>query len=291
MMLLSALGVVAAAAHLDTLSGAVANPGTCVIAHCGVQLAECFADSVCRSWQLCILGCGTSNTSLPCQIRCADLHKPTDSTSAIIDKFSECVFPEHHCVPPSQGQCKPPANVASLPAFLVESFAPEANTTWYITRGDNPMFDCFDCQVHHFTIDPADPAGKILHGALAYSVRKDLHCSPPDCDYLQREVFQSWSVDLSNTAHLINHNNTLAELHYADDWYVLASKPGSYILVYYCGCNDASCGYGGAVLYTRKPRYDLPAEDVAVLKSAIKAAGVEFTLDTMCTPSYVACKS
>ena len=41
-----------------------------------------------------------------------------------------------------------------------------------------------------------------------------------------------------------------------DDWYVLASRPNVYTLIYYCGCNDACCGYAGAVLYTRSPRFE-----------------------------------
>jgi len=45
-------------------------------------------------------------------------------------------------------------------------------------------------------------------------------------------------------------------MHYMDDWYVLASRPNVYALIYYCGCNDACCGYAGAVLYTRSPRFE-----------------------------------
>ena len=52
-----------------------------------------------------------------------------------------------------------------------------------------------------------------------------------------------------NPAILWNHGNEY--LHYEDDWYVLASKPNEYVLVYYKGGNDAWKGYGGATVYTR----------------------------------------
>jgi violaxanthin de-epoxidase len=48
---------------------------------------------------------------------------------------------------------------------------------------------------------------------------------------------------------LWNHDNEY--LHYNDDWYILASKPDEYLLIYYKGNNDAWKGYGGATVYTR----------------------------------------
>jgi len=78
-------------------------------------------------------------------------------------------------------------------------------------------------------------------------------------------------------------------MHYADDWYVLSSKQNTYVLVYYCGCNDAACGYGGAVLYTRDPKGWLSKEDKATITKAVADADVDFTFDSMCTPSNLAC--
>ena len=46
-----------------------------------------------------------------------------------------------------------------------------------------------------------------------------------------------------------NHDNDY--LNYQDDWYILASKPNEYVLIYYKGNNDAWQGYGGATVYTR----------------------------------------
>ncbi len=54
----------------------------------------------------------------------------------------------------------------------------------------------------------------------------------------------------ANPAVLWNHDNDY--LHYSDDWYILASKPDEYLLIYYKGNNDAWKGYGGATVYTRR---------------------------------------
>ena len=71
-----------------------------------------------------------------------------------------------------------------------------------------------------------------------------------------------------------------------DDWYVLAFRENVYALVYYCGCNDACCGYEGAVLYSRTPRFeDLSAKDVEAVAVAVAAAqvpGLQF--DALCAP-------
>lgn len=61
-------------------------------------------------------------------------------------------------------------------------------------------------------------------------------------------------------------------MHYMDDWYVLAARVNVYTLIYYCGCNDACCGYAGAVLYTRSPHFeDLSAQDCVFLGSVLAA--------------------
>lgn len=293
------------AAAFAALPGVLAlgeNPGVCVATKCTVPLAECEINTVCRTWEGCVTGC-TGVDPLPCQIRCADLYHPTDATAAAIDKFSECAISTNHCVAQtgSASDCKPPANAGSLPAFDQATLASVAggNSTWFVTRGHNPLFDCFDCQVHTFSMVPqppppaGDPAAKTLFGDLAYLVKKDLGCNSTaaaPCPYLPRLVHQGWRADAGSSAHLINSNNSLAEMHYSDDWYVLASRDDTYVLVYYCGCNDANCGYGGAVLYTRDPDARALADgDKAALAAALVAADVGFTFDSMCTPNNIAC--
>lgn len=250
--------------------------------HCAWPMAQCLTDSVCRTWNLCVARCKADD--LACQMRCADLYKPTDATSDKINKVSECLISQYQCVPQVNETCKVPDNAASLQkSFQTKDMA----GNWYITKGLNSLFDCFDCQVHSFT--PVDSNRLTLD--LKYAVKKDLECKAPGCEYFQRGVRQRFLQDATNQGHLINHGNSIEELHYADDWYVLASKADTYALIYYCGCNDARCGYGGAVLYTRSPDYQsLSSDDKAAILAATEAANVPgFTFEKLCTPSAAAC--
>lgn len=79
--------------NLFDLSG---NPGVCVVTKCGIELAACLVDSVCRSWVMCTPRCAAGD--LACQVRCGDLYHPTDSTGAKIDAFSKCTIADNHCV-------------------------------------------------------------------------------------------------------------------------------------------------------------------------------------------------
>ena len=63
------------------------GPMACVLGHCGKELIACEADQICKTWSNCNQGCGLDVSALECQIRCGDLYKPTDETSAKIVSF------------------------------------------------------------------------------------------------------------------------------------------------------------------------------------------------------------
>lgn len=69
-----------------------------------------------------------------------------------------------------------------------------------------------------------------------------------DSSHLNRSDLIAQKLNVS-PAYLRNDNNEY--LHYTDDWYILASKPDQYVVIYYKGNNDAWKGYGGATVYTR----------------------------------------
>ena len=106
---------------------------------------------------------------IACQIRCGDLYKPTNSSGAKIDEFSECVISEHHCVKQTKTNCPKPAMSVLDSKFNLKT---DLTGVWYITRGLNSLFDCFDCQVHNFSYNPeVEPYTKPLHGDLKYNVK------------------------------------------------------------------------------------------------------------------------
>ncbi len=72
-------------------------------------------------------------------------------------------------------------------------------------------------------------------GTIGMLVPRVLTSAPP----MLGMHLQSFKQDPNNVAMLYNHGNEY--LHYQDDWYILASKPNEYIMIYYRGTNDAWC--------------------------------------------------
>jgi violaxanthin de-epoxidase len=146
------------------------------------------------------------------------------------------------------------------------------NGRWYITAGQNKLFDIFPCQVHFFTeTEPGKFAGKL-----------NWRIEEPDGEFFTRDAVQEFVQDPTNPAHLINHDNDY--LHYQDDWYILDyaaddNKEGTppFAFVYYRGENDAWVGYGGAVVYTREAK--LPDVLLPRLREAAKKVNFDFDRD------------
>jgi len=134
--------------------------------HCAAPLLSCELNAQCRAWSLCNVGCALHREpaqALACQIRCQDLYKPTDAGAqgfAEITAFSECAISDYHCVPQTRMTCSQPSQVAD--SFRLEEFVGK----WYITRGLNPLFDCFDCQVKLLLV-----LSSSLHAELASYVQ------------------------------------------------------------------------------------------------------------------------
>lgn len=147
---------------------------------------------------------------------------------------------------------------------------------WYIAAGLNPAFDCFDCQFHKFT----SPAPGKLKGDLQWRIKDPL----AGTQFVTRATVQEFIQDEKEPGILYNHDNEF--LHYEDDWYMLAHKPGVYWMVYYRGNNDAWDGYGGAVVYTKEKTLD--PKYYGELDEALKKIGKrwsDFSInDNTCKP-------
>ena len=246
--------------------------GTCLLANCQAALAGCLADGKCAANLVCLNACTGRPDETACQIRCGDNY-----ADAAIDAFNKCAVSDKKCVPQrvDQGAFPTPPDCAQDAEFDLASFTGR----WFITAGLNPLFDTFDCQAHFF----AAPAPDRLVARINWRIPAGVGAGGAP-DFADRSTVQTFVADPANPAHLANHGNEY--LHYEDDWYVLASKPDSYVFVYYQGNNDAWRGYGGAVVYTRAAT--LPPELVPELTAAAEAAGLkwgDFALtDNTCGP-------
>lgn len=258
-------GITASAAENE------AEIGKCVLARCQAQLAGCLADVRCVENLVCIKKCAGKPNEAECQIDCGNLYD-----DASIQRFDTCAVSDQKCIPTK-------ADDGAYPyppeGSVVDNFdAGQFDGRWYITAGQNPIFDIFNCQEHFFT---ATGPGK-FYGKLNWRVQKE------DGRFLTRSAIQSFDQDPEKPGILYNHNNEY--LHYEDDWYILSWEPDTYILVYYRGRNDAWIGYGGFTLYTRADSVtpELEAKYRPTWEAAVKKVGYDWKdfvyTDNSCKP-------
>ncbi|KAL0302969.1 UNVERIFIED_CONTAM: Violaxanthin de-epoxidase, chloroplastic [Sesamum radiatum] len=242
----------------------------CLLKECRLELAKCIANPSCAANIACLQTCNNRPDETECQIKCGDLFE-----NSVVDEFNDCAVSRKKCVPRKSDLGEFPA---PDPAVLVQNFdINNFNGKWYITRGLNPTFDTFDCQLHEFHTE----SDKLV-GNISWRIKT------PDTSFFTRTTVQRFVQDPKYPGILYNHDNEF--LHYQDDWYILSSKvenqPDDYIFVYYRGRNDAWDGYGGAVVYTRSPV--LPESIVPQLEKAAKTVGRDFNkfirTDNTCGP-------
>jgi len=212
--------------------------GKCLLRKCQLPLARCVGDPVCAANLLCLQTCTGKPDEAQCQIKCGD-----EFSNSVTDAFTTCAVSEKKCVPQRQDDGSWPVPMESA---LVESFSPGKFTgEWYISAGLNPAFDCFDCQLHKFS----SPASNKLVGDLQWRITNPV----VETEFDTRFTTQKFVQDPKVPGILRNRGNEY--LHYQDDWYILAAREDAYFVVYYRGSNDAWDGYGGAVVYSRSPKF------------------------------------
>ena len=247
----------------------------CLFKKCPNQLAKCVLNPKCLANVICINTCNNSPDETGCQIKCGDIFE-----NDVVGEFNKCAVSDMTCVPQKQddGSYPVPSNEKLVQKFDTSLF----NGRWYITAGQNKLFDVFPCQVHFFT----ETAPGKFFGKLNWRIEE------PDGEFFTRDALQRFVQDPEQPAHLINHDNEY--LHYQDDWYIIDYEPDNnpsgtppFALVYYRGSNDAWIGYGGVVVYTRDAK--LPESLIPRLREDVKKINFDFDNDFVITDN--SCKA
>jgi violaxanthin de-epoxidase len=235
---------------------------TCLLQKCRLPLAKCIANPKCLLNVACINTCNGRSDEIECQIQCGDKFE-----NKVVGEFNKCAVSDMDCVKqkPDDGSYPVPK-----PAAVVESFDTNKffKGRWYITAGQNPLFDIFPCQVHFFE----------LTGKNSFVGKLNWRIEEPDGEYFTRDALQAFVQDPAQAGHMLNHDNEY--LHYQDDWWIIDyeydnndKKVPPFAFVYYRGSNDAWDGYGGVVVYTRVSK--LPDS----LKPRLRAAAAKVNMD------------
>ena len=271
-----ALGI-SMASMLSPIPAVAADSGaivSCLFSKCQLPLAKCITNPKCLANVVCINTCNGREDEIDCQIKCGDLFE-----NEVVGEFNKCVVSDMGCVPRKEDEGLYPV---PEPSKLVSKFDTKLwNGRWYITAGQNDLFDIFPCQVHFFT----ETSPGTFYGKLNWRVEE------PDGEFFTRDAIQQFVQDPNEPAHLINHDNEY--LHYKDDWYIVDfeyddNKDGvpPFAFVYYRGSNDAWDGYGGVVVYTRDAQ--LPESLIPRLREASKKVGFDFDKDFTITDNSCA---
>jgi len=263
-----ALGLTFTTLSAGPLPAMATDPGAivgCLFSKCQLPLAKCITNPKCLANVVCINTCNGRDDEIECQIKCGDLFE-----NKVVGEFNKCVVSDMGCVPqkPDEGLYPEPK-----PEALAQKFDTKLwNGKWYITSGQNELFDIFPCQVHFFT--ETEP-GK-FYGKLNWRIEE------PDGEFFTRDALQEFVQDPKQPGHLMNRDNEY--LHYKDDWYIIdyeyddnESGTPPFVLVYYRGSNDAWDGYGGAIVYTRDSK--LPDSLIPRLRESAKKIGYDFDKD------------
>merc|ERR1719491_97378 len=242
-----------------------AKIGYCLLNKCKAPLAKCITNPKCLANVICINTCNSAADEIGCQIKCGDTFE-----NDVVGEFNKCAVSDMDCVPtrPDDGSYPIPNPEVVVPKFDTKLW----NGKWYITAGQNDLFDIFPCQIHFFT----ETAPGKFFGKLNWRIDE------PDGEFFSRDAVQRFVQDPKQPGHLINHDNEY--LHYQDDWWIIDyadddNKEGvpPFAFVYYRGENDAWLGYGGVVVYTRDSK--LPPELIPRLKEAAKKVNFDWDKD------------
>jgi violaxanthin de-epoxidase len=235
---------------------------TCLLQKCRLPLAKCIANPKCLLNVACINTCNGRDDEIECQIQCGDKFE-----NSVVGEFNKCAVSDMDCVKqkPDDGSYPVPKPDMVVPAFDTNKFF---KGRWYITAGQNPLFDIFPCQVHFFE----------LTSKTSFVGKLNWRIEEPDGEYFTRDALQAFVQDPEQPGHMINHDNEY--LHYQDDWWIVDyeydnndKKVPPFAFVYYRGSNDAWDGYGGVVVYTRDSK--LPDS----LKPRLRAAAAKVNMD------------
>jgi len=238
---------------------------TCLFKKCQLPLAKCVLNPKCMANIICINTCNGREDEIGCQIKCGDIFE-----NDAVGQFNKCAVSDMSCVPKQEddGSYPVPDDSVLVPNFKTSLW----NGKWYITAGQNELFDIFPCQVHFFT----ETKPGTFFGKLNWQIEE------PDGELFNRDAVQQFVQDPKQPGHLVNHDNEY--LHYQDDWYIIDyeyddNKDGvpPFAFVYYRGSNDAWDGYGGVVVYTRASK--LPEELIPRLRKAAEKVRFDFDKD------------
>ena len=199
--------LVSSNAFLDSLFdgyGDKSNPDIfCIMEHCGSQSGACMSDRDCRINMQCMLKCGLTNNS--CMYECMNTYE-----DKIFDAMMKCLVDDHHCLtmqpPDPTFRCTPPKQV------IKNLTLSQIQGSWWIVRGLNRDYDCFDCQLSTY---------KPTAVAMNYTLEEKYDVVMLNGSVRHRLVVQQVEQKNPSNGGLLDYTNTMMGLTMYEKWQVL----------------------------------------------------------------------
>lgn len=232
---------------------------SCMAKNCSNEWTTCNNDKICKDALKCKLECETSSENCNCS---------HSGKIDVFDIFIKCINVKCSEFHSSKKMCNRPNKVAtSFDAGYIYG-------TWFIVRGKNPSYDCFDCQNitfyagHHnffFAVESYD--AKTINENNSYRT-------------VNYSVTQ-WNM---TTPGILRFSNYQEGRSTTLEWQVL-DFGDDFIFAYYCGIISGNEALEGSVVYSSSQL--LSTENTVKIEKIAKMTGLDFK--SYCKPSYESC--
>lgn len=253
------------------------NSGTCLLAHCAGEFAQCMANAQCRSASFCNAKCALQKDVDGCNLVCELTYGYKNGPYT---NMLQCMV-KNKCLPvsPMNGKCLATDNqtIANLTDMS------QVTGKWWIVRGLNcgqpgwpGAFDYLPCQRDEFVLENGT---WIDH--IAYCGGKNNSCTTPIVNTQARAEMTTPGV----MTHWYQDAPLLPQIEY---WRVISFPHPDWMLYVYCGSTPAGPYAGGSVVTRKKVTVDaIPRWVEVIFQKTAREYGFEY--DTMCISNVTMC--
>lgn len=242
----------------------------CAAAHCALQSAACFTDSMCQKNIGCVSKCfedwDKDKTPEKFTVQnCTGICTFSYTSKAYIN-FMSCIA-DHKCMnlPSIPNTCKGPNNITILKKVPIS----ELKGPWRVVRGYHPVYDCYPCQ--------KDSLSPYNSTAWIYNPNYQVYLANGSLGLINQSGYlrDTTSEEEGYSIYFVD-----AGVGNFEKWWIIdKADDNSYFLVYYCG-NVFQWNFEGAIVLSRTK---LPTDAYPVIaESYKKAIGLDFA--KFCTP-------
>ncbi len=241
----------------------------CFIQKCSLPTHDCVNNPDCLKGLSCLSKCKGEGT---CSTACFAKYG-----NGVLDNFLQCAVEQQDCVhvprDRSRATWTDPDTVGldkqSSPSFDIASL----KGRWYKVMGMDARYDCFDCQVNHFSPKPGAP--DTMTADVSFRMPR-----PRAPGFWENHVTEELLGDGPGARRSMHSVGRMFGLTFWENWYVIGENTPDdtvlppYKFVYYTG-HTLQGNYEGAFVYARTP--ELPQELMPSVSRVARANGLDPT--------------